>query len=128
MTKKGFTLIELLVVIAIIGILSAVVLTSLNSSRSKANDATYVNDVKQVALAMELARSQQTGAFPTATSSLSAYLNPYPANVSFEANTASSSQFCVHASLSEYAEGDYFAASQDGSGYTDTAPTLASCF
>jgi general secretion pathway protein G len=52
--ERGFTLIELLVVIAIIGILSSVVLASLNTARMKSRDTRRIADVKQIQLALEL--------------------------------------------------------------------------
>jgi prepilin-type N-terminal cleavage/methylation domain-containing protein len=53
-SKKGFTLIELLVVISIIGLLSAIVLTSLSSSREKAQDSKVLQEKHQIELAMQL--------------------------------------------------------------------------
>lgn len=70
-TKKsrGFTLIELLVVIAIIGILSSVVLASLNSARQKSRDARRIGDVKQLQLALEMYYDSNSG-YPSTTAAL----------------------------------------------------------
>lgn len=80
---RGFTLIELLVVIAIIGILSSVVLASLNTARSKGNDAARIANVKSLETAMELYYNTyntypQYGSANTvaAISNLSSYLVP----------------------------------------------------
>ena len=59
--NKGFRLIELLVVIAIIGILSSVVLASLNTAREKARDARRISDIKQLQLALELNADDNDG-------------------------------------------------------------------
>lgn len=51
--KKGFTLIELIVVIAIIGLLSTVVLTSLDVIRNEVKDSAIISSVIQLRTSLE---------------------------------------------------------------------------
>lgn len=64
--QRGFTLIELLVVIAIIGILSAVVLASLNTARSKGNDAAVQSDLDSIRTEAEIQYGNLGNSYGTA--------------------------------------------------------------
>jgi len=130
MEKKGFTLIELLVVIAIIGILSGVVITSLNSARGKASDSSNIVSVKEVAKAMEISRNQSTGLFTgysnaaAAGIGLQTYITPWLSDIVFIDNTGDTTTYCVYAPLTESAFG-YFVANDKGAGYRSTIPNIA---
>ncbi len=110
--NKGFTLIELLVVIAIIGILSSVVLASLNSARNKGNDAKVKSQLSSLRNAAEVYYGNTGGYGPPAVhcgdgmfadedSGMAAYtdlVNNYPRGTSMECNS-SDTEYAVEATL-----------------------------
>ncbi len=100
-STRGFTLIELLVVIAIIGILSSVVLASLNSARKKGRDARRIADVKQLQLALELYydANPSTGYPQTLASLAPTYISSIPTdptgNISYNYAADGSGSLCT---------------------------------
>jgi prepilin-type N-terminal cleavage/methylation domain-containing protein/prepilin-type processing-associated H-X9-DG protein len=62
--KSAFTLIELLVVIAIIAILAALLLPALAGAKNRANRISCLNNLRQVALFMQLYTDENSDTFP----------------------------------------------------------------
>lgn len=100
--RRGFTLIELLVVIAIIGILSSVVLASLNSARKKGRDARRISDVKQLQLALEL-YYDANGQYPTALDTAHLVTPGYIAALPFDPSSTTACTTGAEPSCYKYA-------------------------
>jgi prepilin-type N-terminal cleavage/methylation domain-containing protein len=64
MHKKGFTLIELLVVIAIIGVLSSIVIASLNRAKDRNRYVKTLEDMRNIARAAESFANDNGGSYP----------------------------------------------------------------
>ena len=61
--RRGFTLVEVVIVVGIVGLLSAIVLFSVQQARQNARDKTRKVDLKQLQLALELYR-EAVGRYP----------------------------------------------------------------
>lgn len=75
-TNRGFTLIELLVVVAIIGILSSVVLVSLNTARDRAKDSSIQAELAQMRSEAELLATDD-GNYTNVCTAQTGDANPY---------------------------------------------------
>lgn len=125
MNKKGFTLIELLVVIAIIGILSSVVLASLNTARDKGDDAAIKSNLAnaraQAALYYDDNSNSYAGVCADATDGI-ADAKTAAGAVCFDAATA----WAASAPLST--TGEHFCVDSQGSAkVTSAAATTTVC-
>jgi len=130
--NRGFTLIELLVVIAIIGLLSSVILASLNSARLKSRDARRLSDIKELQTALALYFDDQSiPAYPTTLSAMQGAQIP---KIPLDPKTGVGYGYTRSASLVDYTLGTNLEntsnralSSSIGSGTAGSGTTLVTC-
>ena len=125
--SKGFTLIELLVVIAIIGILSSVVLASLNTARGKGANVAVKSNLNNLRAAAELHYDNTSNSYSGFCASATAVAAMASAATAGGGTLGASSNDCNDAagawaaySLLKVAEGTTVLWCVDSTGYSAT--------
>jgi prepilin-type N-terminal cleavage/methylation domain-containing protein len=115
---RAFTLIELLVVIAIIGILSAVVLASVDTARSKGNNASVEANLSTVSPQAEL-YYDTNGSYGVTTNTVYGFVSSgcSSAGTIFADPTIHAALTTALANLSAPAEGTDYSCTSNGSSY-----------
>ncbi|OGI91476.1 hypothetical protein A2933_01915 [Candidatus Nomurabacteria bacterium RIFCSPLOWO2_01_FULL_46_18] len=121
--KRGFTLIELLVVVAIIGMLSSIVLASLNGARAKARDAKKISEFRQLTISLAL-YFDKYGKYPNDGANVGT--NPWTDNFDSMASQLKAEGFLSSIPISPIAPGSSGGASGSylGYNYYNYGPTI----
>jgi prepilin-type N-terminal cleavage/methylation domain-containing protein len=122
-SNRGFTLIELLVVIAIIGILSSVVLASLNTARDKGSDAAVKANLANARAQAELYYDDQSpNTYASVCTASSGILSAVEAaeEQSGEANVACADSLTGWTLTAQISSDSYFCVDSEGAAASTT--------